>query len=106
MRPSIRQDVPVKRILQMVQKGFAQLTPLQRGLVVLLFVLLLAFSFYQTGCTPQPGGGAVGPGADGTYLFCHWNVENFFDDQLDGRSGADKEYDAWFAQNPEALQAK
>ena len=28
------------------------------------------------------------------FLYCHWNVENFFDDKNDGRTGpGDKEYD-------------
>src|SRR5947208_4439258 len=41
------------------------------------------------------------------FVFCHWNVENFFDDKNDGRNGkGDKEYDALFADRPELLQQK
>lgn len=41
------------------------------------------------------------------FLFCHWNVENFFDDQFDGRTGpGDKEYDGLFSNNPELLKQK
>jgi endonuclease/exonuclease/phosphatase family metal-dependent hydrolase len=40
-------------------------------------------------------------------LFCFWNVENLFDDREDGRvQAADKEFDAWFANDPVALKLK
>lgn len=43
----------------------------------------------------------------GGYLFCFWNLENFFDDHFDGRKGpGDKEYDGWFAKNPAILKLK
>jgi endonuclease/exonuclease/phosphatase family metal-dependent hydrolase len=52
---------------------------------------------------PLPGAQA-GPGS---YLFCFWNTENFFDDKDDGRrSKGDAEPDRWFATDPEALQTK
>jgi endonuclease/exonuclease/phosphatase family metal-dependent hydrolase len=45
--------------------------------------------------------------APGEYLFCFWNLENFFDDKADGGSNrADKEYDAWFADHPDMLRLK
>jgi endonuclease/exonuclease/phosphatase family metal-dependent hydrolase len=45
--------------------------------------------------------------APGEYLFCFWNLENFFDDKLDGwNDRPDKEYDAWFAENPKVLREK
>ena len=45
--------------------------------------------------------------ASGEYLFCFWNLENFFDDKLDGWTDKpDKEYDAWFAENPKVLREK
>jgi endonuclease/exonuclease/phosphatase family metal-dependent hydrolase len=41
------------------------------------------------------------------FVFCHWNVENFFDDKNDGRTGpGDKEYDHLFAEHPELLKLK
>jgi endonuclease/exonuclease/phosphatase family metal-dependent hydrolase len=43
----------------------------------------------------------------GEYLFCHWNVENFFDDKHDKRHHkADKEFDDWFSGNPKVFQEK
>lgn len=59
-----------------------------------------------------PAGCRNGPrGAEATapqsYLFCFWNVENLFDDHLDRREHrADKEFDRWFAEDPDALQLK
>ena len=52
-----------------------------------------------------PNGNAPSAGSDG-YLFCFWNMENFFDDKEDGRKGPDKEYDEWFANDKKALQEK
>jgi endonuclease/exonuclease/phosphatase family metal-dependent hydrolase len=41
------------------------------------------------------------------YLFCFWNVENYFDDEVnDHRNEADKKFDAWFAENPPVLKHK
>jgi endonuclease/exonuclease/phosphatase family metal-dependent hydrolase len=43
----------------------------------------------------------------GDYLFCHWNVENFFDDKHDKRHNkADQEFDEWFARDKQALSLK
>jgi len=43
----------------------------------------------------------------GEYLFCHWNLENFFDDKLDKRHNkADQEFDEWFARDKQALGLK
>jgi endonuclease/exonuclease/phosphatase family metal-dependent hydrolase len=58
-------------------------------------------------CAREPGD----PVAENTeeassYLFCFWNVENLFDDKEDGRTGADKVYDRWFATDPTALKLK
>src|ERR1051326_7139131 len=33
-----------------------------------------------------------------SYTFCFWNLENFFDDHNDHRTGPDEEYDVWFAE--------
>ncbi len=41
------------------------------------------------------------------FLFCLWNVENFFDDQDDHRTGpGDKDYDGLYAHQPELLRQK
>lgn len=63
-------------------------------------VLLL----WGPGCTSPSV--PTNPAPAGDYLFCFWNVENLFDDRLDGRTGADEEYDAWFARDPAALSLK
>lgn len=67
--------------------------------------LPLVLLFFAAGCS-QPAPAKTEVAADG-YLFCFWNVENFFDDRDDHRNGdGDKEYDGWFARHPEMLQAK
>jgi endonuclease/exonuclease/phosphatase family metal-dependent hydrolase len=43
----------------------------------------------------------------GSYLFCFWNVENLFDDQLNPKAlRADKEFDHWFAEDAATRQLK
>jgi endonuclease/exonuclease/phosphatase family metal-dependent hydrolase len=79
-------------------------------LVALLIAILVAvLVWYES--QPQRGPEEHPPTTDGAsageYLFCFWNVENFFDDKLDDYSHTpDKEYDAWFAQDPKALRQK
>ena len=61
------------------------------------------------GCDASAGKApATAPSShDKEYLFCFWNVENFFDDKHDNRTGpGDKEYDSWFADNPQILKLK
>jgi endonuclease/exonuclease/phosphatase family metal-dependent hydrolase len=71
------------------------------------FWLLLALALVPAGCQSPPGQPTPEIGANNTYLFCFWNVENFFDDQNDGRKAAgDKIYDPWFAENPDILKLK
>jgi endonuclease/exonuclease/phosphatase family metal-dependent hydrolase len=55
------------------------------------------------GCAPPATSPAPPPDS---YLFCFWNVENLFDDLDDGRTGADKVLDVWFAQNAADRQLK
>ncbi len=70
----------------------------------LLFAVL--FLPLAQGCQPA-GPAKVAPTAQTEFVFCHWNVENFFDDQNDGRNGqGDKEYDGLFADNPELFKLK
>ncbi len=76
---------------------------MNRRLRWLLLLVLLAL--FTAGCYLREP--AVPPGPPGEFLFCFWNVENLFDDHDDGRPGrADREYDRWFARDPEALQLK
>lgn len=69
------------------------------------FLLTAASLLVAAACVPLATTPA-GAGQPGHYLFCFWNLENFFDDHLDGRTGADREYDEWFANDPEALNLK
>jgi endonuclease/exonuclease/phosphatase family metal-dependent hydrolase len=59
------------------------------------------------GCKPgDMAHGQSSAAADG-YLFCFWNAENLFDDRNDDRKGpGDREYDGWFADNPQILKLK
>ncbi len=75
-----------------------------RPIYLALLVPLLALMLSVPACL-QPA--AEVTAHDGDYLFCFWNMENFFDDQLDNRkSAADKEYDVWFAEDKAALKEK
>jgi endonuclease/exonuclease/phosphatase family metal-dependent hydrolase len=58
------------------------------------------------GCESRTAATAA-PTQPGRYLFCFWNVENLFDDRDDDRTQtADREFDRWFANDPEALRLK
>src|SRR6266542_1527688 len=69
-------------------------------------VLLLAVGYLALlGCRPKAPGPASQP-ADG-YLFCFWNVENFFDDRVDGhKREPDKSFDVYFGTNKAARDRK
>ncbi|HLJ95192.1 MAG TPA: endonuclease/exonuclease/phosphatase family protein [Gemmataceae bacterium] len=77
-----------------------------RSVRILLVVLVGAFAtLLPAGCKSRQENQA-GSGSQ-TYLFCFWNVENLFDDHLDGRENrADKEFDTWFAHDAHALRLK
>jgi endonuclease/exonuclease/phosphatase family metal-dependent hydrolase len=70
------------------------------GSTVALFLLA------ALGCQPSLPTSTT-PTSQSEFVFCHWNVENFFDDKNDGRTGqGDKEYDNLFADNPDLLKQK
>jgi endonuclease/exonuclease/phosphatase family metal-dependent hydrolase len=76
------------------------------------FILLLPF-LLAAGCSPAAPDVAAEPAPTpgqpqrNEYLFCHWNVENFFDDKVDNRhQKGDVEYDEWFGRNPDAVKLK
>jgi endonuclease/exonuclease/phosphatase family metal-dependent hydrolase len=72
-----------------------------------MLVLVLGLAAALFGCLPPAPVAEGGRPADDGYLFCHWNLENFFDDKLDDyKHTPDKEYDRWFADNPKVLQRK
>src|SRR5262245_49354499 len=73
------------------------------ALLPLIAVCLLGLG---QGCKPDSTPAAAA-GNNSDYLFCFWNVENFFDDRVDNRTGpGDKEYDGWVARNPGILKLK
>src|SRR5690242_19528601 len=80
----------------------------RKGLLPSVGFLICLSSLFWFGCQSSPPPNlSVPAAAPKEYLFCHWNVENFFDDKNDGRTGpGDKEYDALFAERPELLKQK
>lgn len=87
--------------------------PWRRSLAALSCLVALTYLAFP-GCSDRSfpeDAQTVGTGSAGAarhdYLFCFWNVENFFDDQDNHRTGpGDKEYDGWFARQPEMLKLK
>ena len=97
-----------------------------RFVAAFLFTVIV----FSAGCTPEklrdssdssipsrersPGSGSRAPAPRGdvassaddykTYLFCTWNVENFYDDQDDPK--ANDEMENWYGQNPAMFQLK
>jgi len=99
-------------------KGFPRLTLTvdpellgdRRVLLAAAIVLLAALGVWLLrgglGPSPRPVAGPLpvpAASADG-YLFCTWNVENFFDDQ-DDPTNHDADED-WFGRDPTAVRAK
>jgi endonuclease/exonuclease/phosphatase family metal-dependent hydrolase len=74
--------------------------------LVIVFIILMWNRerwFSASTTNPNNSTSTAGPGE---YLFCFWNVENFFDDQDDKRGRVDEEYDNWFARKPEDFHLK
>lgn len=73
------------------------------GCLSLLGALLLIVS---QGCQPSLPTNSL-KSSQTEFVFCHWNVENFFDDKNDGRTGpGDKEFDVLYADNADLLKQK
>src|SRR6266851_5279309 len=86
---------------------FSRMHMLAKSLRFFLIVsVCLVAPVLAAGCTPHDDALAAQQTAGpGEYLFCHWNVENFFDDKHDNRHHkADKEFDSWFSSNPKIFQ--
>jgi hypothetical protein len=78
--------------------------PVQIGIVAV--VVIGGVVWYLATRTPAPDPGPPLPPGAKSVVFCHWNMENLFDDRDDQRPSADERYDDWFAQDPESRQAK
>lgn len=80
-----------------------------RGAVAVFAALLLLMLLHLLEQNPKPPSpSSPAPPADKQgYLFCFWNTENLFDDQLDGwKTEPDKDYDTWFAGDERARKLK
>src|SRR5688572_14468204 len=68
----------------------------------LLLLLIVLQNYYSSQSTNLP------PHDHQTdFLFCHWNIENLFDDEDNGRKGpGDRDYDPLYAHNPDLLKLK
>jgi endonuclease/exonuclease/phosphatase family metal-dependent hydrolase len=81
--------------------------------IAIFFVLLLLAVLHNYWSNQQnklpPNTQIIGPGGvkQTEFVFCHWNVENLFDDRDDNRTGpGDREYDELYATRPDLLKQK
>jgi len=75
--------------------------PGQRSRLCLRFGLIMLL-VVAVGCNKP-----TTPPISGDYLFCFWNVENFFDNKINGwHNEPDKEFDRWFANEPAVFEQK
>lgn len=90
---------------QIIQMILQQLLKLPKGVLIALVLLggIGFFIFTQGGAEQRKRNPAM-KGEAGTYLFCSWNVENFYDDQDDAKNSDDLE--DWFGNNPAMFQKK
>jgi endonuclease/exonuclease/phosphatase family metal-dependent hydrolase len=72
-------------------------------LAALLFLMAALVVVKLSSCAVETSA----PTKEGEFLFCFWNLENFFDDRDDGhKTEPDRTFDEWFANDPTALQEK
>ena len=91
-----KQDEAAKEVV-----GFLKKLPPKTLLVLLAAGLAVAGIVYLASRKADPNSQPLPPG---TYLFCSWNVENFYDDEADPKS--DDQLEAWFAHNPDMFRLK
>lgn len=124
-----RKPDPTTQAAHQLLTAFRQLPwPIQLAVLVAGLVLVGVVLWVRSGSRPAPEPSPTAPGAEPTttpgstapgaspagfppgartVVFCLWNLENLFDDQPDRRSHtADKEFDAWLANDPQARQLK
>ena len=88
----------LKQLIQLVSR-------LPRGLVIGLIVLAgVGYLIYHYGGKLKRHDPAATAGPPGSYLFCSWNVENFYDD-ADNPAFRDEKED-YFAANPDMFAKK
>ena len=70
--------------------------------------VLLVINCQRQSDTPsdQENGGQEASSGVRTVVFCHWNMENLFDDRDDKRRQPDEDYDAWFVADVDARTRK
>jgi endonuclease/exonuclease/phosphatase family metal-dependent hydrolase len=93
------------RVIQDLVAGFLKLPWKVRVAIVVLVAVagaIFAVAYYRQS---QPPSVNLPPGTD-RVVFCHWNMENLFDDKDDKRRQVDEEYDAWFVANPDDRKRK
>jgi endonuclease/exonuclease/phosphatase family metal-dependent hydrolase len=81
--------------------GFLKRLPPKTLITLLVLVAAVAGIVYLASRKADPNSQPLPPG---TYLFCSWNVENFYDDEADPKS--DDKLEAWFAHNPDMFRLK
>jgi endonuclease/exonuclease/phosphatase family metal-dependent hydrolase len=70
------------------------------AVLILAAVVLIVVAVYLL----RPAGKGQASAPPGTYLFCSWNVENFYDDQDDPANH--DELENWFANHPDVFRLK
>src|SRR5262245_12931246 len=111
-----RNDRAAGQVVQQLLAAFLKLPFKARvAIVVLLAIGVVGYLIVTSRQSTQkpgeepPGGQppfASPPPATNTVVFCHWNMENLFDDHDDKRRYPDEEYDNWFVTDPAARQKK
>ena len=92
--------------VQALLGAFRQLPAQARLLVVVAAVIGGGVLFLLTRPGPPAISAQGSNPANGDVLFCHWNVENLFDDKEDKRNSIDTEYDKAAAQNQKLRDLK
>lgn len=113
-----------RQIARIVSLTWSAMSRSQRvfvGIVVVVaFVVAAAIAMMtppeaespQKGPGPDPSRASIPAPAAGTtssektVVFCHWNLENLFDDRDDPRRQPDEDFDNWFAKDAAARTAK
>ncbi len=95
---------------QAVQQLIKTLMKLPWKVRVAVSVLFVGVVVYALSCSRPPTHQQNVPSSDAsgtkTITFCHWNMENLFDDHDDKRRQPDEDYDQWFISKPEDRKAK